>query len=63
VLNGAKVWTTGALLMRQVAAIGGGTTEMALNVVSERVLGMQREQALDCGIPFRDVPRGASRQP
>ena len=47
-------------LMRQVGSIGGGTTEMAANVVSERLLGMPRERALDRDIPFRDVPRGAS---
>jgi hypothetical protein len=45
-------------LMRQSAAIGGGTLEMARNVVSERVLGMPREQALDRDVAFRDVPRG-----
>jgi alkylation response protein AidB-like acyl-CoA dehydrogenase len=45
-------------LMRQVSCIGGGTTEMARNVISERVLGMPRERALDRNIPFRDVPRG-----
>jgi alkylation response protein AidB-like acyl-CoA dehydrogenase len=50
-------------LMRQVSCIGGGTTEMARNVISERVLGMPREQALDRGVPFRDVPRGQARQP
>jgi alkylation response protein AidB-like acyl-CoA dehydrogenase len=50
-----------AFLMRQVAAIGGGTTEMARNVISERVLGMPRDQTLDRGVPFRDVPRSASR--
>jgi alkylation response protein AidB-like acyl-CoA dehydrogenase len=44
-------------LMRQVGSIGGGTTEMAKNVISERVLGMPRERRLDKDVPFRDVPR------
>jgi hypothetical protein len=46
-------------LMRQVGSIAGGTTEMSRNVLSERVLGMPREQTLDRGVPFRDVPRSA----
>jgi hypothetical protein len=46
--------------MRQVSCIGGGTTEMAANVVAERVLGMPREPNLDRDIPFRDVPRSPS---
>ena len=46
-------------LMRQVSCIGGGTTEMARNVVSERVLGMPRERTLDREVAFRDVPRSA----
>jgi alkylation response protein AidB-like acyl-CoA dehydrogenase len=48
-------------LMRQGSAIGGGTIEMARNVLAERVLGMPREQTRDRGIPFRDVPRGSTR--
>jgi alkylation response protein AidB-like acyl-CoA dehydrogenase len=47
-------------LMRQTPCIGGGTTEMARNVISERVLGMPREAALDRDRGFRDVPRGSS---
>jgi alkylation response protein AidB-like acyl-CoA dehydrogenase len=45
-------------LERQTSGIGGGTTEMARNNVSERVLGMPREQTADKNIPFRDVPKG-----
>ena len=47
-------------LMRQTSCIGGGTTEIARNVISERVLGMPREPAPDHGTPFRSVPRGQS---
>jgi alkylation response protein AidB-like acyl-CoA dehydrogenase len=47
-------------LMRQAGSIGGGTTEMARNVISERVLAMPRERRLDKDVPFRDVPRGRS---
>jgi alkylation response protein AidB-like acyl-CoA dehydrogenase len=48
-------------LMRQVSCIGGGTTEIARNVIAERVLGMPREPSGDRGVPFRDVPRGPKR--
>ena len=47
-------------LVRQTSQIGGGTTEMARNVVSERVLGMPRERSVDRDVPFRDVPKGPS---
>jgi alkylation response protein AidB-like acyl-CoA dehydrogenase len=49
-------------LMRQVSCIGGGTTEMARNVISERVLGMPRERTLDRDVAFRDVPRSNSNR-
>jgi alkylation response protein AidB-like acyl-CoA dehydrogenase len=45
-------------LERQTSGIGGGTTEMARNNISERVLGMPREITSDRNIPFRDVPKG-----
>jgi alkylation response protein AidB-like acyl-CoA dehydrogenase len=47
-------------LMRQISALGGGTTEIARNVISERVLGMPREAAPDRSVAFRDVPRGGA---
>jgi alkylation response protein AidB-like acyl-CoA dehydrogenase len=62
------VWTPGderraavglGYLVRQAASIGGGTVEMSRNVVSERLLGMRRDNRADDG-PFRDVPRGPS---
>ena len=48
-------------LMRQVSCIGGGTTEIARNVIAERVLGMPREPSGDRNVPFREVPRGPKR--
>jgi alkylation response protein AidB-like acyl-CoA dehydrogenase len=45
-------------LTRQVGEIAGGTTEMARNVASERVLGMPRERTLDRDVPFREIPKG-----
>ncbi len=47
-------------VMRQAGSIGGGTVEMARNVISERVLSMPRERTLDRDVPFRDVPRSRS---
>jgi alkylation response protein AidB-like acyl-CoA dehydrogenase len=48
-----------AFLVRQSSQIGGGTTEMSRNTVSERFLGMPHESRKDKDIPFRDVPRAA----
>jgi len=45
-------------LERQSSCIGGGTTEMARNNISERVLGMPREITHDQNMPYRDVPKG-----
>lgn len=44
-------------LMRQSGSLGGGSTEMARNQVSERLLGMPREFAADKGVPFNQVKR------
>ena len=51
-------------LMRQAGSIGGGTTEMARNVISERVLRHAAgAHAWTSDVPFRDVPAQPPRQP
>ncbi|MGV0834616.1 acyl-CoA dehydrogenase family protein [Mycolicibacterium thermoresistibile] len=46
-------------LSRQAAALGGGTTEIARNIIAERILGFPREPAADRGVPFKDVKRNS----
>jgi alkylation response protein AidB-like acyl-CoA dehydrogenase len=44
-------------LSRQAASLGGGTTEIARNIIGERILGFPREYAADRGVPFNQVRR------
>jgi alkylation response protein AidB-like acyl-CoA dehydrogenase len=47
-------------LNRQASSLGGGSTEMARNIISERLLGMPREFAADRDVPFNQVKQGRS---
>jgi alkylation response protein AidB-like acyl-CoA dehydrogenase len=42
-------------VMRQSSCLGGGSTEMQRNIISERLLGMPREYAADREKPFSEV--------
>jgi alkylation response protein AidB-like acyl-CoA dehydrogenase len=44
-------------IRRQASCLGGGSTEMARNIISERLLGMPREYAADRDLAFREVRR------
>ncbi len=46
-------------LARQGSELGGGSTEIQRNIISERVLEMPREPAADRGVPFSQVRRNA----
>jgi alkylation response protein AidB-like acyl-CoA dehydrogenase len=50
-------------LMRQATSLGGGSSEMQRNIISERLLGMPREPAPDHTGPFNQVRLSLGQTP
>jgi alkylation response protein AidB-like acyl-CoA dehydrogenase len=48
-----------AFLVARSSTIAGGTTEMQLNQISERVLGLPREPTPDRDVPFSQIRHGS----
>lgn len=44
-------------LVARTSTVAGGTSEMQLNQISERVLGLPRETAPDKGVPFSQIAK------
>ena len=49
---------TGAYMAAPGGRIAGGSDEIMLNILAERVLGMPQDVRVDKGIPFNEVPTG-----